>query len=753
MVNPPDGIYPARFTFSAQGLKESISVRIPESLNTEYYRIVCRGPYNGLPATVAEKSVVGRPGLNVIELDNPAGTDPDFDTEEPGIYTVAVYAFNNSCFTNGDEDYDLAVGADNNGDFGQYVSVNYELYPEQKTCEPAVSSALFGLGAIDLEVNFNDGSGWYRLKLSSDDYTDGSAIDCRLSSYMEQNRQKFFIAFTPPAGSSDQYSSLFDVFRGGREEVDVYVRTVAEKKYRDTLWLKPQSGEYHPDMNSIQSDLGVFSTNFIESWIDCAGSDATSVESYREGGLLDVEDSGFVIQTGGINSLFFSPLEERKYRIKASFIETLPMSSSVVVDEPSFDISLGERSIIVSNMVSEQATGFRVFWKPGSSTGDYEDIYQAPWSHYDAYESAGGYSYTIEDLTARQDYLVAVVAFRDCFESEPVYYDANSLDALPYSPITAATMEIPEAPDMLPSDISYVSADNSILVSNIYTRGCSRYRVYWNEQIRVTEGDDIIIDPEGTRYDIENLENSTILDPRDTERYSHSVIGAVTDPASLEWSSALVSAPDSITPVSTVIRNLAPWERYVVMVRALDYAGVGGELFFVTDILTDAFDFAGTVDAEFVNVSTSHVSGTISLTMFSHAEVEYLRCRGNIEIIPSLPENTYQYRLRYTMNSIRDEVSGESIIAVANRPVESAWVSWRDPETPVTTSGITLYKNYTLYEIHVEGLYGGITHDETYEGSTLWDNRSIRLDVEIEAVNDYGDVISGTDTVELPDIQ
>jgi hypothetical protein len=455
------------FTFSAAALGDNwVYIRIADADYTEYYKVRVIGPYNysyngnNLPLndnTAPIREFIGHRGLNKIQLPNPPG-----EIKEDGIYKVIVYGINNNCITGGL----YPRQAENDCVF---VSIAHDRYAAQRMYKPQLNNSLFKMNAIDLEVNFNDGNGWYRLKLEPGDMGDQKQredkriIDCRFNSFVDYDSQKFHIFFKPPCGVYDDYSKYFagnnDVFAGGREVVDLYIRTAAEQRYRDTFWMKDQASDmFDESMNyvvtpptvvpTIPTDLsGVFSY-FINYWVNSDITDASSIENSLASNKVVAgpsynPDMGIGFKGTELQNYFFSPLEYRKFDIRASLVEKLPQQQNYVVDPPKFYASGGPSCIQVVNIESQFATYYEVYYKLVNPNQDPGEPLIAPdenplnWNFLKIEEGKNLNWLNLRDITIpiyayNQRYIVAVIGYNMYGRSEPSYFDG-------YDGITAKT--------------------------------------------------------------------------------------------------------------------------------------------------------------------------------------------------------------------------------------------------------------------------------------------------------------------------
>ncbi len=434
------------FSFSAMSLyRERLFVRISTLPNTEYFLIRCYGPMNYGGGGSPVKEVRGHAGLNVIEIDHPyAGME---EARDPGVYEVRVHAVNESCLSGGVE-RETSLERTEAAGGPVYLNVEYDSYRYQREVAPrrwvpesegdadaAAPTRSFDLNAIDLEVNFNEGSGWWRLKLANDDRgAGGREIECRFTSIVEDYRgQRFVVYFTPPAGESNQFHN---VFRSCDDEVDVYIRTVAENRYRDTFWMKNLSGDHVLGEEGSCVITGPDVNDFASYWQGLDETDASRFEEtigrwripsplgYGGGGPALVEP----VESNA--AYFFSPLEQRKYLVSAmlaepdSLVETRPTR----LDLPSFSAVPGPRCIYLNTIESRYADSYEIWWRKFDRSASYgapltvEEIRwdaeaaaplssdRSNWNMAMAYPDAGGScSMVLPDCEANQYYAVAVV--------------------------------------------------------------------------------------------------------------------------------------------------------------------------------------------------------------------------------------------------------------------------------------------------------------------------------------------------------
>lgn len=512
------------FTFSAQNLqRDAIHVRIPDWPNTEYFLIRCQGPFNyGKGSWI--KEVRGHAGLNIIPLEHPyRGLQ---EAPEPGVYEVRVYAVNRNGYREGGED--MAALEQSQSRLGEVVvNVEYMPYVQQRVVAPfkylpeselandsSAAVRSFGIDAIDLEVNFNEGSGWWRLKLANNDrgakFTGGlrREIDCRLTSVVEDyENQHFAIYFKAPDGEQNRY---LNVFKTSDTTVDLYIRTVAENKYRDTFWIKKltQSSLFEPGTNCIVTPARV--GNFITYWSGLDGTDASRFTESLAAWRIDSVDvfNGLIGLFEGVRSdanYFFSPLEQRVYHLSAKLADpgeymSMPPSR---IDLPRFTATSGPGCVYLNNIESRYADGYEIWWRRFDRTGPQVDLTLDGVGWDDSADQplqpelwggpaniepdeTGACDFTIPELDPYQNYVVAVVGVNTAINGRSkarFAFDKNcSGDNIGF--VTPYPNEPPrEAPSM------DVAVDGrSILVSNIKVEDQCRYIIRWCEVVNGVDG-------------------------------------------------------------------------------------------------------------------------------------------------------------------------------------------------------------------------------------------------------------------------
>ena len=492
---------PGPFSYGVSSTIDEIRVNISDSENTEYFLIKYRGPLTSEydpdlddgSSRVDSETIVGRHGMNKISVMRP--NDRDI---EGGVYYVDVVPVNRN---NMSEQFkiDLVDQFDNikaNSTLllpeRQFLEVKFDKYAAQKEFLPKKTNRLFELKDLNnLEISFNNNDNeWYRLVVfnEGDTVSDGRRkLDARLTSYMDYANQRFHIAFKPPQGEEDDYGNTYNIFRGGREEVEVYIRTIKKEEYRDRFWLKPQiksengSGEIEYSFIYTNTYVG----NFIEYWIsgEEIASDATELEH-----SVASEES---IKDKDINNYFFSPLEYYCYRLKASVSDRL-YPSHEENRPPIFIAESGEESIkvqiqdIPGDFSEDENLHYVVSWRPydemtniideygkiSEETGlvsiSYdltEDINLPPWKKMTFYSR----EFQIEGLQKNREYLVAVKLETD--------YSHSKVNVS--KPIRPYSNDIPFAPDSIDIDFIQTGIGNIITLSNVYVQDEYRYEIQY----------------------------------------------------------------------------------------------------------------------------------------------------------------------------------------------------------------------------------------------------------------------------------
>jgi hypothetical protein len=510
------------FNFSVQNLyRNNLFVRLPEWPNTEYFLIRCTGPFNyGMGTQV--KEIIGHEGLNIIDIDHPfQGISEAFD---PGVYEVRVFAVNRNQYNSSGEIITPLEASESrlgavvsNVEYFQYqqqrVVAPYKYLPESELAyDSSATVRSFDMNAIDLEVNFNEGSGWWRLKLANDDRGPRFVsalrreIDCRFTSIVEDQRtQHFAIYFKPPAGEQNPF---LNVFRSSDNNVDLYIRTVAENKYRDTFWMKKfsMSQQFESGINSIVTPSTV--GNFIDYWNKLEGTDASrfeeSLNSWRINSYENYNgNTGLYENVTNSSNYFFSPLEQRKYYISAKFAEQTEYVFSVptMLDFPRYTALPGPGLIYLNNIDSRYADSYEVWWRRFDRTGIYtlplnfefigwngtkilpDETQMSYWNGpaFAEPDENGACNFQIPNLDGNQHYVVAVVGKNASFfgtSNARFTHDINTSGdrigfVTPYPSV---------APAAAPSVNVQVNG-RTINLSNIYLAEQCRYIIRWCEVV------------------------------------------------------------------------------------------------------------------------------------------------------------------------------------------------------------------------------------------------------------------------------
>lgn len=474
--------HPGPFTFKALSVTNELIVNISSGNDTEYYIVRYKGPFNEYGHNSPEKYVVAYAGVNRIPVPKPNGVSID-----AGVYLVDVVPANKNNVPP-DANVDLVqqyLNISYNSIItlpaSQYVNIDYDKYIAQKEYVAARVDRLYDLTLFNhLEVNFNDGSGWYRLILTNNEEYDGRKIDCRYSSHIAYNQQKFVISFKPPQGSEDAFGNSYNVFRGGNNEVEMFIRTVNNEEFRDRFWLKPYAKfsdlyTYEVTDSYISTAFNKPFNNFIDYWVYSEdipfNNDATEMEN-----TIAVSDA-FVDKN--FDNYFFSPLEYHSYKLRASISNVLDISFESCPD-PVYTATSGDQSINVEilNMSAEHSGFYRIYWKEyvtGTDSTDTEnpvttvvdpenlDLNNVSWNRANVADS----TFVIPDLSGNTDYAVVIQAFTDFRESKPV--------------VQMPVMTYDSTPPVAPEDVfvHYDRINNLIVLNNIVVDNQYRYKVIY----------------------------------------------------------------------------------------------------------------------------------------------------------------------------------------------------------------------------------------------------------------------------------
>ncbi len=497
VTSPLGGDRPGDFAYSVSGGKNCAQVRILNSAgNTEFFVIRCKRHLMD-DTTVDIPEVIAYPGLTTIDIPNPPAM-----SSFSGVYSVRVYAVNDGCMIGSAEGNAINESRIVESVTGlRFFSVDYEKYIEQKdeNYQPAISSRRFRQDALDLEVNFNDGSGWYRLKLSSDDVSEksGNVIDCRFTSNIEYDKQKFHVYFTPPAGTGE---GIQNVFTGGRDTVDIFIRTVAEEKYRDRFWIKQREkiNEFNEERIFIKTpvkypdnlltelvDESEFTVNdFSCYWCNYLSTE-TDVTKFFEN-YLKFTTSGSSIQISNAlqSDFFFSPREYRRMTIKACLSEMKDFSNNIYIEKPTYErIQASNASVTISNIKADNADYFEVYWRPWREhdTVDslkYEEITRSSWFGPEVVMTKNGkYNCRISGLTPYKKFIVAILGVNRYGISKPRFSGDNfNTETIEFFPVIAdATGPSDTSPSF---SLNTGGSGSTITVNNVSVDGQCRYQAF-----------------------------------------------------------------------------------------------------------------------------------------------------------------------------------------------------------------------------------------------------------------------------------
>lgn len=505
---------PGGFDFIAKGAGNVINLSISDSADAEYFVIKCRGPYNYTAEgqDVPEKEKIGYKGFNSIKILNPDRILLEENSFKEGLYSLQVFARNKYCAND-------SVGASSKT---IWIKVAYDRYGSQRRFAPKILKELSDLSAIDLEVNFNDGNGWFKLQTvnpfaegGAGGYDTAKTIDCFFSSYMVQDKQKFFIRFYPPNGELD---GMPNVFSGGREVTDVYIRTVADRKYRDTFWMRPEmTGETINSYSSFNDaerylSLDIFGgtsgyENVIDYWFGLDATDATSFENT----VTEFYSDGNV-STGNLDDYFFSPVRQHVYAVRGlvsdevKIIQGYRPGRPALITTPPFPQfhqvpdSYSYDYIDINNVYSAYATSYEIYYIEGSI--DYKTLQRdagadetgAKWvDDYDWMDTpsipASKNSLTLHGLQADTSYTVCAAA-RNKYGLSVPECTVVSIPGIPAE--MAGRPEIGEPGDE--DDASHIEVSTgNILIADITAENAVYFKAYW--KIASAPGDDVASSP------------------------------------------------------------------------------------------------------------------------------------------------------------------------------------------------------------------------------------------------------------------
>lgn len=463
-VDDPSAM-PSGFTISADGYHGQMALCVGNSSNAEYFDGTITGPMN-YPGSPDPQRVKLHGGYNYLSVPVPSA-DAIFSAKQPGLFKIEVTAQNG---------LSLKPGAVQSASNEMYVSIPYDLYAAQKeaSTRPAVSSILEKLGAADLEINFNDGNGWFALQTSGSDadFAGVQKIDCRFTSFIDYKSQVFDIYFAPPAGPSGEYPSSFNVFSGGRTVADVYLRTRAKPWYRDTFWPK-KNGSIGLSSGSVTSVA-----DLVRNLLWNGSYDATLIEKRDQCAAAGCDPK--LSKPGSKADFFFAPALERSYSIAAELVDSFPGSPAAVPDILSDVKAEPQKNAILVHHITaaDKTVEYALYYKNGDTADiDKEDIIGS-WRKYDGAPptSSGdkdplGVHATIGGLIKNQPYMVAVYGYHDGkFSSKPLIRGP----VYPYGPVSSVIPSI--------SVTVQAGARNAIYVSSLYIQGETRYQIDWKKK-------------------------------------------------------------------------------------------------------------------------------------------------------------------------------------------------------------------------------------------------------------------------------
>ncbi|HNX60798.1 MAG TPA: hypothetical protein PKK43_16975, partial [Spirochaetota bacterium] len=342
-----------------------ISVDIGSGGNTELFEVNVNGPMNyGAGGGPSSRKYYVSAGYNIIDIGIPPSTavfGSKIAAGEPGVYNIEVYPLNKYYATG-------TSVASVYHDRVHVTTVYFDKYSKQKSLRADVWDTPSMIESLNLEVNFNDspswypfeGNAWYRLRFSNYDKRPGKFIDCSSTYYIDYKKQKFYVSFAPPSGIG---GSVFNVFSGGRDTVDLYIRTSALPEYRDRFWPRPDSGVAVKYSGAKE---------YFNGWINGEMNnltDATSVESV----LMNYAGAGKFLSSSKIEDYFFSPFEYRKIGISARLSgDQIALADQERVDPAVFDAPFvnGDRSITVPNIRSAYCNKYEVRYKQSPDDPD-----------------------------------------------------------------------------------------------------------------------------------------------------------------------------------------------------------------------------------------------------------------------------------------------------------------------------------------------------------------------------------------------
>lgn len=346
---------PGNFTFNVFGGSESFSISLfsYKNANTEYYAVHLTGPMN--PGVTQETKIYyASAGNNVFFIDSyPSDFQSKVDSFEPGVYKIEVYPVNGA-YENVSQYSNIpaCMGRE------QYITIAFEKFTSQKSLRAKRISSLSNFAAINLEANFNDGSGWHQIRVLGDNPDNTKDIDCRYKKYYDQANQKFYLTFDPPKKTG---FSLFDIFTGGRDCVDLYLRSVPKPEYRDRFWPKPASSV------SVTADA---EGSFSDLWINNA-DDKTDATKFEEIVSNYGVSGSYTLSSADKTDYFFSPYEYRLYGVTVKLDDSMyNLADSSFTDNPKFSANefensgaMSDSAFFIRNISSTYCNKYYVYYK------------------------------------------------------------------------------------------------------------------------------------------------------------------------------------------------------------------------------------------------------------------------------------------------------------------------------------------------------------------------------------------------------
>lgn len=722
IVNVPDAEnrIPGNFTAIVSGQSQSISIDIGSGGNTELFEVNVTGPMNYGPGGCSStRKYYVSAGYNTIDVDTPPVTavfDSKIASGEPGVYNIEIYPLNKF----------YATGSSVSSVYHDRVHVTtvyFDKYSKQKSLRADIWDAPSMIESLNLEVNFNDsplwypfeGNAWYRLRFSNYDKRPGKFIDCSSTYYIDYKKQKFYVSFAPPAGTC---GSVFNVFSGGRDTVDLYIRTSALPEYRDRFWPRPDSGVVvrYPDSREYFS--GWFSGEMNDM------TDATSAESV----LMNYAGAGKLISSSEIADYFFSPFEYRKIGISARLSgDQMALAEQERVDCAVFDLPFvdGDRSITVPNIRSAYCNRYEVHYKQSSDDPDAllnENVMLWPKAASDVSANSG--SCTIRNLEPNKRYAIAVIGYKvlPSGSEKTKGYVLNVDSDNHVVTLIPRTTAIPKAPSSFIGGLK--DGENTIVVSNVFSTGATHYRVYYRETGSTVWNSTAIKSNEGGPVDFEipSLEAWT----------GYEII-----PAAINMYTPGNENPESIemntwskSPIVSINTEFRMKNNIIIEWFDLNYAGVitGSKIY--SEVFPDFTDWG--------SLRNSNISGGLRIK-FSPAE---------------LPDNAIKYKLRYRMRYLRIGHNCESgYWTRLERSYDEIQYNDIKPlnEYIILTPRLLYARNFNQISSAEDTSNNGSLCPGFYEGADrVFTYYMVRIDYTINLLNKDGKIIEMNRSVFLP---